>query len=105
MLGVAGVKLLSLASSPEVSVLPDAGTIPESAGPEDRFESDEVSLPDAGADTEELPLELGVSELVSAVVPLDVSLALCASAGSKGMTTASVKMTKKTAQPVPARRK
>jgi len=77
---------------PELAVLPDGEGVSTS-------DEEPLGVVGVGVETEELPLEL------DPVVPLDVSLALCANAGSSGMTIASVKMVKKTAHPVTVRRK
>jgi hypothetical protein len=90
-------------------VLPTAGVLPESESVDP--ESEEVSslelvpLSAGGAETVELSLVLEIPELESAGVPVVVSLALCARAGSKGITTAIAKIVKKTAHPVTVRRK
>jgi hypothetical protein len=68
-------------------------------------ESEVPPLPVVGVETVELSLVLEVPEFVPDVAPVTSSLALCANAGSNGMTIASVRITKKTAQPVVARLK
>lgn len=100
VVGVVGVDaVLADADCPEV---PFVGVDPDW---EEVSESEEEPLPVVGVEAEELPLELESLELDPVLVPVDVPLALCAKAGSSGITIASVNMTKKTAQPVPARRK
>lgn len=97
---VAGVDaVLADVDCPEVPVV---GVDPEPVDPgwEEVSVSDEEPLPVVGVEAEELTPELDPE-----LVPVAVPLALCANAGSKGITIASVKITKKTAQPVVARRK
>jgi hypothetical protein len=88
-------------------VLPVVKVVPEPVVPDCEVVSslEVVPLPVVGAEAVELSLVLEMPEIGPAVVPMDVSLALCANAGSSGITIATAKMTKKTAQLVMARRK
>jgi len=93
--GLAGVVgVLSVGVAVSDGALGGVASVPfpdDDAGLEiPEFESDEEPLP-VGTVREELPFE--------------VSLALCATAGSRGMTIATEKVTKKTAQPITVRHK